>query len=149
MNGATTVNRERGLTTFRLHRIMFMRMMAGPDGAIGSGLAQSPRIFLNIDPSRRPAFLRGLGPKSGTEWKDYSKSGKKPADTPAKPDDGYVEKSSCNPDFQGGASRECNDFLCVLTLAPANFAPVPPSLLFRRWAVWVKKTIRKINAGGG
>ena len=38
---------------------------------------------------------------------------------------------------------------CVLALVSANFAPVPPSLLFRRWAVWVKKTIREINAGGG
>src|SRR5450631_3472089 len=90
MNGATIVSRERGLTTFRLHRIMFMRMMAGPDGAIGSGLAQSPPTFLNIDPSRRPAFLRGLDLKSGTEWKDYCRSGKKPADIPAKPDNSYA-----------------------------------------------------------
>src|SRR5664279_4659004 len=80
MNGATIVSRERGLTTFRSHRIMFMRMMAGPDGVIGSGRAQSPPTFLNIDPSRRPAFLRGLGLKSGTEWKDYCRSGKKPAE---------------------------------------------------------------------
>jgi hypothetical protein len=124
-------------------------MMAGPDGAIGSGLAQSPRTFLNIDPSRGPAFLRGLGLKSGTGWKDYCKSGKKPADIPAKPDNGYVEKFCCNSVFQRGASRGFNDFLCVLTLVSANFLPLPPSLLFRRWAVWVKKTIREINAGSG
>lgn len=70
---------------------MFMRMMAGPVGAIGSELAQSPRIFLNIYPSRRPAFVRGLDLKSGTEWKGNCKSGKKPADIPAEPDNGYAD----------------------------------------------------------
>src|ERR1700694_1045295 len=85
MNGATIVNRERGLTTFRSHRIMFMRMMAGPEGAIGSGLAQSPPTFLHIDPSRKPGVRRGPSIKSGTEWKDYWRSGKKPADI-AKPE---------------------------------------------------------------
>ena len=31
------------------------------------------------------AFVRGLGLKSATEWRDYCKSGKKPADIPANP----------------------------------------------------------------
>jgi hypothetical protein len=36
------------------------------------------------------AFVRRLGLKSGTEWRTYCKSGKKPADIPAKPDDSYA-----------------------------------------------------------
>ncbi len=36
------------------------------------------------------AFVRSLGLKSGTAWKDYCKSGKKPADIPAKPEQGYA-----------------------------------------------------------
>ena len=32
------------------------------------------------------AFVRGLGLKSEAEWRDYCKSGKKPDDIPANPD---------------------------------------------------------------
>jgi hypothetical protein len=37
------------------------------------------------------AFARGLGLNSGTEWREYCKSGKKPADIPAKPDNAYAK----------------------------------------------------------
>jgi len=36
------------------------------------------------------AFVRNLGLKSGAEWRDYCKSGKKPRDIPIKPDYVYV-----------------------------------------------------------
>ena len=35
--------------------------------------------------------MRGLGLKSETEWRDYCKSGKKPADIPANPHKAYAE----------------------------------------------------------
>ena len=35
--------------------------------------------------------MRRLGLKSGTEWREYSKSGKKPADIPATPNQTYAE----------------------------------------------------------
>jgi hypothetical protein len=37
------------------------------------------------------AFVHGLGLKSGAEWRDYAKSGKKPADIPANPSRTYAE----------------------------------------------------------
>jgi hypothetical protein len=37
------------------------------------------------------AFARGLGLKSGAEWSDYAKSGKKPDDIPANPSRTYAE----------------------------------------------------------
>jgi hypothetical protein len=37
------------------------------------------------------AFVRGLGLKSQTEWYDYRKSGKKPADIPTNPEKRYAE----------------------------------------------------------
>jgi len=37
------------------------------------------------------AFARGLGLKSQSQWRDYSKSGKKPDDIPAKPDNTYAK----------------------------------------------------------
>ena len=37
------------------------------------------------------AFLRGLKLKSHTEWRDYCRSGKKPADIPAHPNQAYAE----------------------------------------------------------
>jgi hypothetical protein len=38
------------------------------------------------------AFARGLGLKSQSEWRDYSQSGKKPDDIPAKPDNSYLKR---------------------------------------------------------
>ena len=38
------------------------------------------------------SFARGLGLKSQSEWKDYCKSGKKPADIPSKPHSGYAKE---------------------------------------------------------
>jgi hypothetical protein len=35
--------------------------------------------------------VRGLDLKSGTEWKEYCRSGRKPADIPAKRDNGYAK----------------------------------------------------------
>ena len=37
-------------------------------------------------------FARSLKLKSGSEWKAYCKSGNKPDDIPAKPDNGYKDK---------------------------------------------------------
>ena len=37
------------------------------------------------------AFVHGLGLKSADEWRDYCKSGKKPADIPSNPDLTYAE----------------------------------------------------------
>ena len=54
--------------------------------AIGSGLARSPthlRQYRSFKEAR--AFVRGLGLKSEAEWRDYCKSGKKPDDIPANP----------------------------------------------------------------
>ena len=59
------------------------RMLGGPDGAIGSGLARSPlglRQYRSFKKAR--AFVRSLGLKSVAEWRDYCKSGKKPDDIP-------------------------------------------------------------------
>ena len=36
-------------------------------------------------------FVRGLGLKSSTEWREYCKSGKKPADIPTNANSVYAE----------------------------------------------------------
>jgi hypothetical protein len=48
------------------------------------------------------AFVHGLGLKSETNWREYCRSGKKPADIPAKPDDGYANDGWAGmPDWLG------------------------------------------------
>ena len=56
---------------------------------LGSGTV-APRFRQYLSFTKARAFVRGLGLKSGTEWNDYCKSGKKPADIPAKLDNGYA-----------------------------------------------------------
>ena len=55
----------------------------GPTGAIGSALAGFASRIGGL--SRKPALLARLGLKSGAEWREYCKSGKKPDDIPAFP----------------------------------------------------------------
>jgi ribosomal protein L30/L7E len=66
-----------------------MRMRVGLDMAIGSTgtIASHLRQYRSFDDAR--AFVRGLGLKSVAEWRIYSKSGKKPDDIPAAPDQTY------------------------------------------------------------
>jgi hypothetical protein len=46
--------------------------------------------------------VHGLGLQSLSEWKDYSKSGKKPGDIPAKPDNTYLKNGWAGyPDWLG------------------------------------------------
>jgi predicted helicase len=53
-------------------------------GAVGPGLRQ----YRSFKTAR--AFAHGLNSKSGAEWRDYSKSGKKPDDIPATPGRTYA-----------------------------------------------------------
>jgi hypothetical protein len=61
---------------------------SGIDDWLGTGKL-APRLQYRSFKKAR-AFVHGLGLKSGAEWKEYCKSGKKPADIPAKPDNGYA-----------------------------------------------------------
>jgi hypothetical protein len=57
---------------------------------LGTGnVSQRLREFRPFTNAR--AFTRSLGLKSGAEWRDYSTSGKKPADIPANPGETYKE----------------------------------------------------------
>jgi Phage-integrase repeat unit len=63
---------------------------AGHGDWLGTGrVATSLRQYRSFKEAR--AFARGLGLKSGAEWRDYSKSGKKPTDIPASPEQTYAE----------------------------------------------------------
>jgi hypothetical protein len=63
---------------------------AGMGDWLGTGfIALRKRKYLPFKKAR--AFARGLDLKSGNEWRDYSKSGKKPADIPAMPNQTYAE----------------------------------------------------------
>jgi hypothetical protein len=63
---------------------------AGSGDWLGTGtVAPSLRQFRSFKKAR--AFVRGLGLKSSTEWRDYYKSGKKPDDIPAAPEQKYAE----------------------------------------------------------
>ena len=57
---------------------------------LGTGtVAHRLRQYRSFKEAR--AFVRSLGLKSGTEWRDYCKSGKKPDDIPANPNKTYAE----------------------------------------------------------
>jgi superfamily II DNA or RNA helicase len=57
---------------------------------LGTGtVAPRSRQYRSFKKAR--AFVRGLGLKSQSEWRDYSQSGKKPDDIPAAPDNTYAE----------------------------------------------------------
>jgi hypothetical protein len=63
---------------------------SGTGDWLGTGtIAPRLREYRSFKDAR--AFVRNLGLKSGVEWFDYSKSGKKPADIPAYPDLVYSE----------------------------------------------------------
>ena len=61
------------------------RKRVGLDMAIGSGLATSPTVRQYRSFKKARAFVRNLGLKSETEWREYCESGKKPADIPYVP----------------------------------------------------------------
>jgi hypothetical protein len=63
---------------------------AGMGDWLGSGaVATRLRQYRSFKKAR--AFVRGLKLKSYSKWRDYSKSGKRPADIPASPDGTYAE----------------------------------------------------------
>jgi superfamily II DNA or RNA helicase len=63
---------------------------AGYGDWLGTGrIADSEREYRTLTKAR--PFVHGLHLKSYTEWKDYARSGKKPADIPANPHNTYVE----------------------------------------------------------
>jgi hypothetical protein len=49
-----------------------------------------PHAHVNIDPSRKLAHSYAALLKSNNEWRDYYKSGEKPADIPNVPHKAYV-----------------------------------------------------------
>jgi superfamily II DNA or RNA helicase len=62
---------------------------AGIGDWLGTGaVADRLRQYRTFKKAR--AFVHGLGLKSGAEWRAYCKSGRKPADVPARPDNGYA-----------------------------------------------------------
>jgi hypothetical protein len=69
--------------TFELLNIINIR--SGTECRIATHLRQY-RLF-----KKARAFVHILGLKSGSEWRDYCKSGKKPDDIPAKPNDTYAD----------------------------------------------------------
>jgi superfamily II DNA or RNA helicase len=63
---------------------------AGMGDWLGTGkIAHRYRQYRQFEKAR--AFVRGLGLKSQTEWYDYRKTGKKPADIPTNPNIAYAE----------------------------------------------------------
>jgi hypothetical protein len=67
-------------------------MRVGLARAIGSGLARvsnRQREFRSFAKAR--SFVRGLGLKSETEWRQFRKSRKKPADIPSNPNRVYAD----------------------------------------------------------
>jgi superfamily II DNA or RNA helicase len=63
---------------------------AGYGDWLGTGtVASFLRQYRSFEKARM--FARSLGLKSGEEWREYAKSGKKPADIPASPDKTYAE----------------------------------------------------------
>jgi hypothetical protein len=63
---------------------------AGMGDWLGTGtIAHRYRQFRSFKKAR--VFARRLGLKSEREWRDYSKSGKKPTDIPASPNNTYAE----------------------------------------------------------
>jgi hypothetical protein len=50
-NGSTIFSRAKSPPTFRLIRIWFMRMTAGLDMAVGSGLVRLPLTYANFEHS--------------------------------------------------------------------------------------------------
>ena len=57
---------------------------------LGSGaIASQDRQYRSF--ARARAFVRRLGLKSGAQWRDYCRSGKKPEDIPASPDRTYAK----------------------------------------------------------
>ena len=63
---------------------------AGYGDWLGTGrIADHLRQYRSFDDAR--SFVRCLGLKSVAEWRAYSKSGKKPDDIPAKPDNTYAK----------------------------------------------------------
>jgi hypothetical protein len=63
---------------------------AGSGDWLGTGTV-APRLRQYRSFKKARAFARNLGLKSHGEWSDYCKSGKKPADIPAAPDQLYAE----------------------------------------------------------
>src|SRR5262249_48034020 len=62
---------------------------AGAGDWLGTGnIANQSRRYRSFKKAR--AFVRSLGLKLGKEWDEYCKSGKKPADIPAQPSNGYA-----------------------------------------------------------
>jgi hypothetical protein len=70
------------------------------------------------------AFVHGLCLKSSTEWKAYCKSGKKPADIPAKPDNGYANKGWAGYSDWLGNGRVVRGSKSILEEGPS--VPVQP-----------------------
>jgi hypothetical protein len=69
----------------------FMPMLAGTVGAIGLGNGRAPRgNYLSFKKAR--AFVRKLRFRSGRQWTDYCRSGKKPNDIPSCPYQTYADK---------------------------------------------------------
>ena len=84
--------------------------MAGLDMGDWLGTGQSRRQLRQYRSFKKArAFVRGLGLKSQREWRDYCKSGKKPADIPANPHRTYA-----NDGWAG-----LGDWLGTGTVAPA------------------------------
>ena len=70
-------------------------------------------------------FVRGLGLKSIIEWKEYSKSGKRPKDIPSSPNTIYRDKGWVGlkdwlgyDDIGNSILLNIEDFLLFLTLSP-------------------------------
>jgi hypothetical protein len=61
---------------------------SGIDDWLGTGKLPPGHSHRSFKKAR--AFVRSLNLKSGAEWKEYCRSGRKPADIPAKPDNGYA-----------------------------------------------------------
>jgi hypothetical protein len=83
---------------------------------LGTGrIADNARKFRSFDKAR--SFVRSLGINSETEWREYCRSGKKPADIPASPDTTYAEAGwSTWGDWLGSGRRR------VIGLRPFNNA---------------------------
>src|SRR5262249_1881642 len=75
----------------------------------------SPHFHQYRSFTKARAFVRGLGLKSSTEWRDYCKSGQKPGDIPAEPRQTYANSGwAGHADWIGNAGRvvpgQCRSF---------------------------------------
>jgi hypothetical protein len=94
---------------------------AGLGDWLGTGrVANQSKIFRSFEKAR--AFARSRGFRSSTEWRDYCRSGKKPADIPSNPNYEYAKSGWIG----------YSDWLGTGKVPPGQFRPFQKARAFVR-----------------